>query len=195
MFRGSFQKSVGDDSLSLSPRTELGNRVGRLPLETTMIKTSTRRRLRSRRMFNEDEYMMKPGVDSFNKYPLPVDHNDIDSGNISSGDATLASRVLPFITFLGIGVLFLIWKIRADNRKAEKRNLKLMASRWDEISIIFQENQTRMVSILSRITLACPCFFGEESSVSCLNVMPSDKLCSCRWGGAAFSRSLSPAIL
>ena len=155
MFRGSSQRIVGHDSLSLLPRTQLDNQVERLQSKTTMIRTPTRRRLRSRRMFNEDEYMMKPGVDSFNKYPLPVDHNDIDETAISSGDATLASRMLPFITFLGIGILYLIWKIRADNRKAEKRNLKLIASRWDEISIIFKENQTRMVSIVSRIPLAC----------------------------------------
>ena len=140
------------------------------PLTTTAAATiaSTRRQRRLRSLYGTDYEATSrflgsssSGSSSAIHDNSPIIHKDGSSsgGGGGGGGVSPASLAIVF-GFVIIGIVYLIYKAYSDHRKLEKHKLQRLKLRWDQISKIFQENNTRMVRahgtvFVSLIRLLC----------------------------------------
>ena len=123
------------------------------PLTTTAAATiaSTRRQRRLRSLYGTDYEATSrflgsssSGSSSAIHDNSPIIHKDGSSSGGGDGGVSPASLAIVF-GFVIIGIVYLIYKAYSDHRKLEKHKLQRLKLRWDQISKIFQENNTRMV--------------------------------------------------
>lgn len=137
-----------------------------LPARTTATGANTRRQRRLRSLYGNDYEATSTFIGSSSSSSgsssssnaildyTPIIHNDGSGSGGSGGGGTLASRAIVF-GFVIVGIVYLIYKVYSDHRKLQKHNLQRLKLRWDEISRIFQENNTRMVRTYDICPLLC----------------------------------------